>query len=69
MAGSGVQQLGRSDLARPGSGGQDQSGQLRARQDGRIAAAPFFIAAWAIWEARLDRLDAFVMNVMKESEE
>jgi len=23
----------------------------------------------AIWEARLDRLDAFVMNVMKESEE
>lgn len=23
----------------------------------------------AIWEARLDRLDAFVMHVMKESEE
>ena len=59
--GSGVQQLGRSDLAGPGSGGQGypeilrgvpqagdpaqfeaQSGQRpRARQDGRIAAAPF----------------------------
>jgi hypothetical protein len=60
MAGSSVQQLGRSDLARRGSGGRGypkilcgvpqagdpaqfeaQSGQRRARQDGRIAASPF----------------------------
>jgi hypothetical protein len=52
----------------------------RHSQDGRIRTCAIIpealdpVRTWldeqrAIWEARLDRLDAFVMNVMKERTE
>ncbi|MBO6724345.1 MAG: winged helix-turn-helix transcriptional regulator [Rhizobiaceae bacterium] len=58
----------------------EEAGLITTSKDGRVrtcAIAPEAFSAmrsWldeqqAIWEARLDRLDAFVMNVMKEREE
>ena len=58
----------------------EEAGLVATAKDGRVrscaivpeALAP--VRSWldeqrAIWEARLDRLDAFVMNVMKERAE
>ncbi|POF34475.1 DNA-binding transcriptional ArsR family regulator [Roseibium marinum] len=58
----------------------EEAGLITTSKDGRVrtcAIVPEALApmrTWldeqrAIWEARLDRLDAFVMNAVKESEE
>jgi DNA-binding transcriptional ArsR family regulator len=58
----------------------EEAGLIATSKDGRIrtcAIAPEALSpvrTWldqlrVIWEARLDRLDAFVTNVMKEPEE
>ena len=58
----------------------EEAGLIVTSKDGRIRTCAIVPAAldparaWiekqrAIWDARLDRLDAFVMNVMKEREE
>ncbi|WP_019170023.1 ArsR/SmtB family transcription factor [Pseudaminobacter salicylatoxidans] len=57
----------------------EEAGLITTSKDGRIRTCAIVpealdpVRTWldeqrAIWEARLDRLDAFVMNVMKESE-
>jgi DNA-binding transcriptional ArsR family regulator len=58
----------------------EEAGLIATSKDGRIRTCAIVAVAldpvrtWldeqrAIWDARLDRLDAFVMNVMKEREE
>ncbi len=58
----------------------EEAGLITTSKDGRIRTCAIVpealdpVRTWldeqrAIWAARLDRLDAFVMNVMKESEE
>jgi DNA-binding transcriptional ArsR family regulator len=58
----------------------EEAGLIATSKDGRIRTCAIVpealdpVRTWldeqrAIWEARLDRLDAFVMNVMKESVE
>lgn len=58
----------------------EDAGLITTSKDGRVRTCALVPEAlepartWldehrAIWEARLDRLDAFVMNVMKESKE
>jgi DNA-binding transcriptional ArsR family regulator len=58
----------------------EEAGLITTSKDGRIRTCAIVpealdaVRTWldeqrAIWEARLDRLDAFVMNVMKENEE
>ena len=58
----------------------EEAGLISTSKDGRIRTCAIVpealdpVRTWldeqrAIWEARLDRLDAFVMNVMKEREE
>jgi DNA-binding transcriptional ArsR family regulator len=58
----------------------EETGLITTSKDGRIRTCAIVpealdpVRTWldeqrAIWEARLDRLDAFVMNVMKENEE
>ncbi len=55
----------------------DEAGLIATSKDGRIRTCAIVpdamqpMRTWidrqqAVWEARLDRLDAFVMNVMKE---
>lgn len=57
----------------------EEAGLITTSKDGRIRTCAIVpealdpVRTWldeqrAIWEARLDRLDAFVMHVMKESE-
>jgi DNA-binding transcriptional ArsR family regulator len=58
----------------------EEAGLITTSKDGRIRTCAIVpealdpVRTWldeqrAIWEARLDRLDAFVMNVMKERAE
>ena len=58
----------------------EEAGLISSSKDGRIRTCAIVpealepMRSWleehrAIWEARLDRLDAFVMNVMKETKE
>ncbi|MFL5266370.1 MAG: ArsR/SmtB family transcription factor [Stellaceae bacterium] len=58
----------------------EEAGLISTSKDGRIRTCAIVpealdpVRTWldeqrAIWEARLDRLDTFVMNVMKESAE
>lgn len=58
----------------------EEAGVITSSKDGRTRTCAIVpealdpLRTWldeqrAVWEARLDRLDAFVMNTMKESEE